>query len=288
VDAIEEHVRATGARLVIVDPIVAAIDLSLDTFKDQHVRAVLARLAAIAEDTDSAVIIIGHLNKAPTGDAYLRVANSVAFWNAARSVVLVTEDPDEPDHHRLVTQRKTNWAALAGVERHVIESIQLEHVDPATGHPIVTSRMRFVEKATDVDRGSVLAAPSERKGATATTFLAAALGAGDWHDSAGLKQLAGLQGISERTLERAARESLGVERERRGFPSSVWWRLPVPPGSTRTDGGTVAELWEPHEQAVSETSERQSRQPIGGKALGGTDGPATAEADSHENDLEWS
>ena len=40
------------------------------------------------------------------------VANSVAFWNASRSVVLITEDPDEPDAHRLVTQRKANYARL--------------------------------------------------------------------------------------------------------------------------------------------------------------------------------
>ena len=242
---------------MIIDPIVAAIDLALDTHKDQHVRAVLAHLSTIAEETDCAIVMIGHLNKAPSGDPYLRVANSVAFWNAARSVILVTEDPDEPDHHRLVTQRKTNWAALAGVERHVIETIQLDHIDPATRKPIVTSRMRFVEKATDVDRGSVLAAPAERKGATAVTFLATALDDGDWHDSAGLKELAGAQGISDRTLKRAAAE-IEVEQERRGFPSSTWWRLPVGPGSTPTNGPTMAPLWEPHEQGDCGRPDRQS------------------------------
>ena len=45
----------SGARLVIIDPIVAAIDIALDAHKDQHVRAVLAQLADLAETPDCAV-----------------------------------------------------------------------------------------------------------------------------------------------------------------------------------------------------------------------------------------
>ena len=59
-------------------------------------RGVLGRLAALAEEATCAVCIVGHLNKAPSKDAYLRVANSVAFWNASRSVVLVHRRPARP------------------------------------------------------------------------------------------------------------------------------------------------------------------------------------------------
>ena len=55
----------------------------------------------------------------------------------------------------------------------------------------------------------------------AADWLKGMLADGDWHDSAGLKKLAAAQDISERTLERAAGEVLGVEYERRGFPSST-------------------------------------------------------------------
>ena len=122
---LRECVRSVQARLVIIDPVVAAIDVNYDAHKDQHVRAVLAELAAVAAEEEIAVAIVGHLNKAPSRDAYIRVANSVAFWNAARSVVLVTEDPDEPDSHRLVAQRKANFARLAPIERHRIDAIIL-------------------------------------------------------------------------------------------------------------------------------------------------------------------
>jgi hypothetical protein len=221
-------VRQVEARLVIIDPIVATIDVALDAHKDQHVRFVLAELAALAEQEDLAIALVGHLNKAPSREAYIRVANSVAFWNAARSVVLVTEDPDEPDSHRLVAQRKANYARLAAIERHCIEPILLpDTLDPATGKPIETSRMVFLEYANDVDSDNLLG-PRERKDEKTTTamaFLAEALRGGDWHDSARLKVLAGSAGIRERTLQLAAQD-LNVEHERKGFPSVTWWRLP--------------------------------------------------------------
>jgi hypothetical protein len=88
--------------------------------------------------------------------------------------------------------------------------------------------MQFVEIADDVSREDVLAAPSAgaEKLDTAVTFLKAALVDGEWHDSVGLVTLAGAQRISGRTLRRAALEALDVEHERRGFPSTTWWRLP--------------------------------------------------------------
>jgi archaellum biogenesis ATPase FlaH len=221
-------VRDAQAKLLIVDPIVAGIDVAFDTHKDQHVRLVLAELAALAEEEDMAIALVGHLNKAPSREAYIRVANSVAFWNAARSVVLVTEDAEEPDSHRLVAQRKANFARLAPIERHRIEPIVLPAaLDPDTGDPVETSRMVFVEYADDVDADDLLG-PRERKDektATAMQFLGEALVDGKWHDSAGLKKLAASLGVKERTLQLAANE-LSVEHKREGFPSSTWWRLP--------------------------------------------------------------
>jgi hypothetical protein len=222
IDQLERLVRRVSAKLIIIDPIVAAIEAAYDSHKDQHVRLVLGALRRIAEEHNCAVVIIGHLNKTPSREAYIRVANSVAFWNASRSVVLITEDPDEPDDHRLLAQRKANWARLRPVERHRLESIVLpETLDPETGKPIETSRMVFVETADDIDGADILG-NGAAKGDDAKTYLRAALNDGEWHDSAGLKTLSK---FNERMLQRAAR-SLDVESSRRGFPSSTYWRLP--------------------------------------------------------------
>lgn len=220
---LERHVRDVDARLVVIDPIVAAIDLTLDAHRDQDVRSVLAQLVALAGEKEFALAAVGHLNKAPTRDAYLRIANSTAFYNAARSVVLVTPDPTDPERDRLLTQTKANYSRLVPVQRHRIEEILLDYRDPVTGQQVVTSRLVYVEDADDVDRDDVL---GDHRSAPRTTeaieFLRDALADGDWHDSAGLKTLAP---VSEPTLKRAAQE-LRVEYDSRGFPRSTYWRLP--------------------------------------------------------------
>lgn len=46
IDDLQTLVRACRARLVVIDPVVAAIETSLDAYKDQHVRQVLAPAVA--------------------------------------------------------------------------------------------------------------------------------------------------------------------------------------------------------------------------------------------------
>jgi putative DNA primase/helicase len=235
IDDLQALVRSCRARLVVIDPIVAAVEAKFDAYKDQHVRQVLAQLWRISREEDCAVSLVGHLNRVPSTDAYLRISNSTAFWNAARSVVLITEDGDSDDGHRLVAQRKANLAPLAPVERHLLEEIVLPGtVDPESGEPIVTSRMRFVEIADDVDAAEVLGPQKTTKTETAESLLEASLRDGDWHESGDMRKVLAAAGFNDRLAQRAAKD-LGVEHERRGFPSVTWWRLPVatPPVTTK-------------------------------------------------------
>jgi hypothetical protein len=221
---LDRHIRETQARAVLIDPVSASIDLKLDAHKDQDVRVVLGQLAQLAERERLAIPMNAHLNKAPSADPYLRINGSTAFYNAARSVLTVTRDPNDPDWQRLVAHHKSNYGQLADVERWRIEPVTVV----CDGVPIETIVMEFVEIAEDVSREDVLASRpgSEEKLDKAIAFLKDTLAEGDWHDSAGLVTLAGAQKISERTLRRAALDELEVEHERRGFPSTTWWRLP--------------------------------------------------------------
>jgi hypothetical protein len=235
----------TQARLIIVDPIVAAIDVALDAHKDQHVRSVLARLAQLAEDTDCAIALVAHLNKTPSTQEHIRVGGSTAFWNACRSVVFVGGNPDEDE--RLIMQRKANYARLRAPERHRIEEVILpKTLDAVTGEPIVTSRMVFVEYATDVDASAVLGSQvSDESGKelAAAGFLVRQLAGGDWHESAPLKATAEADGMKERTLQRAKKD-LGVEDKREGFPAISYWRLPQSrQPSYQSDGATTNGAW---------------------------------------------
>jgi len=271
---LEQMVRDLGSRLVVIDPIIASIDLALDGHKDQHVRSVLGKLRAMAEDTGCAVAGVGHLNRTPSKDAFIRIANSMAFWNAARSVVLVTEDEqnDDEDDLRLVAQVKVNWTKLKTVQRHRIEEVVLpDEIDQETQEPVVTSRMVFIENLPGFDVSEVLdqkKTSTDEKLMEAVVFLAHALSDGDWHDSAGLVSLAVAQGIKERTLKRAALEELDVEHERRGFQGTTWWRLSSGAklvsesvGTTDASQSEVSSHANPYSQNVGTTGETAQPSP---------------------------
>jgi AAA domain/Bifunctional DNA primase/polymerase, N-terminal len=260
---LDRHVQETGARMILIDPVSASIDLKLDAHKDQDVRVVLGQLARLAERERLAIVQNAHLNKAPSADPYLRINGSTAFYNAARSVLTVTRDPAEPDAQRLVAHHKSNYGVLGDVERWRVVPVTIL----SERGPIEVMTMQFVEIAEDVNREDVLASHStgEEKLDGAVAFLEEALADGNWHDSAGLKKLAAGR-ISERTLKRAAQE-LDVEHERRGFPSSTWWRLPQ-------SGHVLPPELGPTGQTRTATPNLPSRANDGEIGLGPTEGPS--------------
>ena len=148
----------------------------------------LGQLAQLAERERLAVVENAHLNKSPSNDPYLRINGSTAFYNAARSVLTVTRDPADPDWQRLVAHHKSNYGPLADVERWRVEPVSIF----SESGPIETMKMEFVEIAEGVSREDVLATHSagQEKLDEAVAFLEGALADGEWHDSAGLIQLA--------------------------------------------------------------------------------------------------
>jgi hypothetical protein len=65
-------------------------------------RVALAQLADLAKRRNCAIVLVLHLNKAPSVDPYLRISSSSGFYNAARSVVVVVPDPEN--------RRNTGWS----------------------------------------------------------------------------------------------------------------------------------------------------------------------------------
>ncbi len=70
---LEEIIQRRAARLVVIDPLMAYLDGKVNSWRNhQDVRAALAPLAALAEHTGAAILILRHLNKAAGGNALYR------------------------------------------------------------------------------------------------------------------------------------------------------------------------------------------------------------------------
>jgi RecA-family ATPase len=110
VATIVEVIRRVGAKLVIVDPLMAF--LSGKANYDQDDRKALTPLARMAESTGVAMLVARHLNKQQGGKAIYRGGSSIGIIGAARSGLVVETYPDDKDL-RLLATSKSNLAMKA-------------------------------------------------------------------------------------------------------------------------------------------------------------------------------
>lgn len=103
-----DFVRELGdARLIVIDPISAYLGKT-DSHNNAEVRAALAPLSELANESGAAIVAVMHLNKGQ-GKAAYRVSGSLAFTAAARAVYYVArEDGDLDKDRRLFMPIKNN------------------------------------------------------------------------------------------------------------------------------------------------------------------------------------
>ncbi len=221
-DEILSMIRATQARMVIVDPFVAFLDEGLSYNNDQDVRRAMAAWAAIAEKTGAAIVLIRHLNKRAGGSSLYRGGGSIGIIGAARSGLVVAKDPADPAR-RILAVNKSNLGVGA---RSLVFAV--EAADN-------TSRIAW-RGESDLTAEELLDTPpsAEERSAIdeAIDFLRDLLSDQKVRDGYGM--LAGevmghakTAGISQATLNRAKR-ALGVVPHRVGFGGDgrYYWRLP--------------------------------------------------------------
>ena len=230
-DRITNIVRDTGARLLVVDPLSAHLEESVNSWRDQSVRRALAPLARAAQTTGCAVVVVAHLNKLRGAEATYRVGGSIGIPAAARSVLLLARDPDDPDgDQRVLAHAKSNLAPLAA-------SLALRVVAPPArgGQPRLEVLGEVDHSARDLLNEQAIE-PAARD--DAKEFLLEALADGP-RPAKELFREAREAGVSEITLRRAAK-TLGITRrrvsQRGGNRGGGWWEWALPPSA----GGTEA------------------------------------------------
>ena len=109
-ERLEMALKETGAKLLILYPLQAYLGDRVDMNRANEAREMTKKLAAMAERTGCAVILVGHMNKGSGAKAAYRGIGSIDFFAIARSVLLVAKVPDDCSV-RAVAQIKCNLAA---------------------------------------------------------------------------------------------------------------------------------------------------------------------------------
>lgn len=221
---LDEWLARTGAKIVVLDPVVAMIPTSLNTHRDQDVRRALSPLAHIAAVRGIAVCLVMHLNKNLEADALNRLSGSIGFGGAARSVLLFTSDPDDPEgeagDQRILAHVKCNVGAKQPSLAYRIEPKTLQ----THNGPVQTSIAKRIGNA-QASANDLLSNPTSSSEATARTeareFLQLELEDGPV-PTLELKARAEDAGINWRTIERA-KQQLRIKAKKTG---TAWqWEL---------------------------------------------------------------
>lgn len=223
VDLMRE-VQVTGAALLVIDPLMAHLPESINSWSDQSVRLALAPLYRLAVETDCAILIVGHLNKAKGSNPLQRAGGSIGITAAARSCLVLVRDPDDPDgergEQRVLAHFKSNYGKPAA-------SLSYEVTTREIGSSFAPTLQENGESAHDA--AALLSAPiGEERSALdeAKEFLVEELRNGI-RPVAELFPAARAAGISETTLKRAKNVLEVGSRKEEGTTKGGWlWHLP--------------------------------------------------------------
>ncbi len=108
---IEEAIVKSKARLFILDPLQAFLGADVDMHRANEVRPTFRKLAGMADRTDCAILIIGHLNKMSMAKGIYRGLGSVDIPAVARSILYVGRSKSDEDK-RYMAQLKNSLAPL--------------------------------------------------------------------------------------------------------------------------------------------------------------------------------
>lgn len=202
-ERIEEALKTTKAKLLILDPIQAYLGGGMDMNRANEARDMTKKLGAVAEKYKCAIVLIGHMNKAGGTKAAYRGIGSIDFYAVARSVLLVGRIEGEPDKRAMV-QIKNNLAAFGH----------------SKAFELSEDGFRWIGDY-DITADEVLGgiAPKMNKQDRATALLKELAENHRMLPSKEIEEAAREENISKRTLENAKRE-LGIKAKKL---NDVWY-----------------------------------------------------------------
>ena len=218
---IEQRIRSTGARLLIIDPLMAFLGHDrrgrrIDPNREQSIRHLFFQLRKLAERTGCCIILIRHLSKSLVASALRRGLSSIGITAASRIALLVAEHPERP-----------GVISLAGVKTNlgsIPPTINYRILKNEDGNPRVEWLDECDYSADDLLRRRAPEGDTPTLQREAEAFLKELLKEGPV-PAADVLARGAERGLGRGTLDRAARGPLRVERFRKG---KQWaWGLPI-------------------------------------------------------------
>lgn len=220
--------------LVLLDPLMGAIDGELDSHKDHEVRVALEPVSRLAHDARVTVLGLIHVNKSVGTDLLNRIMGSRAFVAVARAVLMtISEDPliaepGAPDRC-LIGQAKNSLGARVG--KSLSFEFEAVHIgkDDETGEPLWSSRIKLVgDKPGHIDDLSTeqenRKPPRETVADRCEKWLEEALRGKGKVPSSWLRRAAKDKGFKKTTLYKA-RDELGVHSVSKDGSTETFWVL---------------------------------------------------------------
>ena len=175
-------------------------------------------LGRFAQRYNCAVVLVSHMAKpsATNADALDRLLGSSDFRNAARSIVIVGRDPDDPEV-RVFAHAKNSLGEPGASRRYRVgdSGVQLLDTCDLTANEIIRATARSVGRPT---------------GSRAAEDLLALLHPRGWVTADEVRQLCAEKGYPLRTVQRAAKQlQLKHKQAGGGTNRPDWWLRPNTP-----------------------------------------------------------
>jgi RecA/RadA recombinase len=213
IEKLKETVGQYRPKVLVIDSVMSHLGGNLDAYRHNEVSSVLSPLQAIAEQFQTVIIGLMHMNKQDASKAIYRVGGSVGFVTASRSALFVEVKPDEPDA-RILCHVKANYSAHGRSQEFRIIEHRADHI----------GRIQYVGES-DLTANDLLAKSDGGDGGkklrVAEEFLNDKLLDGAMPANE-LYALADELGISNTTLERA-KKKLGIVSRRSEDNSHFVW-----------------------------------------------------------------
>jgi hypothetical protein len=210
-DIIRRGIERVKALVVVIDPMMAFLGPDVNSHRDQDVRRALTSVGKLAEKKKVAVLIVRHLNKGGGGNPLYRGGGSIGIVGAARSALVVAQDPDH-DKRRILAPLKSNLAEP-------VPSLAFELTGAANGAVCVEYK-----GTSSLAADTLLAVPLDPEEKSALTeakeFVSDELADGPMAANQ-VKKNARDADISERTLKRA-KAALSILSKKEGDGSWTW------------------------------------------------------------------